>query len=198
MAPVELSTLDRSRPSPETRRRTLKASRLALTIIGASLILTIIGVLALSRAHDGPDIAANPSPTNPRPVNPMIDGRLLDGRTWTLRHDQLHGLCLTIGTQDFGCDDVGPVINPNADPATPREAVEPGPFPNPNAGLFAYAYLPPGATNVVLIFADGRTTSAGLVIEPTARFWGMPIKPGDNPPIISYTTADGTEIARFP
>ena len=127
-----------------------------------------------------------------------ISGQLFDGRRWMLRSDPDHGLCLTVGTEDFGCDDAGPVISAGEDPATPRTAIEPGPFDNPHAGFLVYAYLPPGTTSVVLIYADGRALSDGLVIEPTARFWATPVAPGDNPSAISYLGPNGTEVARFP
>lgn len=127
-----------------------------------------------------------------------IGGTLFDGRSWSLYHDAAHGLCLTIATEDFGCDDEGPVISPDADPAAPRTAVEPGPFDTQQAGFLLYAYLPAGATYVVLHYGDGRTSSIGLVIEPTARFWAIPITSGDNPATVSYVRADGTEIMRFP
>ena len=88
-----------------------------------------------------------------RPANvdgPVIRGTLLDGRTWTVGFSSRHGLCVTIGSSDFGCDDVGPVISPDADPGTPRTAVETAGnlYPTNEAGLLKHAFLPSGAETV--------------------------------------------------
>ncbi|HEY8526719.1 MAG TPA: hypothetical protein VIL48_17245 [Acidimicrobiales bacterium] len=110
-----------------------------------------------------------------------------------------HGLCVTLGPSDLGCDDVGPAVPPGADPATPRSAAdETGyPYPLPEASALAYGYLPPGADTVELVHDDGRTVTDGLAVEPTERFWAMPLAVGDNPETVVYRDAAGTEVARF-
>jgi hypothetical protein len=130
---------------------------------------------------------------------PVIRGRLLDGRTWTVGDSSRHGLCATIGPTDVGCDDIGPVIPPGADPATPRGAADRvGNYSEEEACSLVYAFLPPGAETVELVHDDGRTVTDGLVVEPTRRFWAMPVQPGDNPETVIYRDGAGNEVARYP
>ena len=130
---------------------------------------------------------------------PLLRGRLLDGRPWALGAGS-HGLCVTLGPSDIGCDDVGPVLPAGADPATPRAAIEPAATEHPmqEAATLTYGYLPPGADAVELVHDDGRTVTDGLLIEPTGRFWGLPVQPGDNPDTVVYRSASGQEVARYP
>jgi hypothetical protein len=132
--------------------------------------------------------------------SPIIRGQLLDGRTWTVGHSTDHGLCVTLGPSDLGCDDIRPVVPPGADPATPRTAADQTGFAHPTdeGGTLVHAFLPPGADTVELVHDDGRTLTAGLVIEPTERFWAMPIQPGDNPETVIYRDTAGLEVTRFP
>jgi hypothetical protein len=132
------------------------------------------------------------------PATDTIHGSLVDGRPWSLRHDADHGLCTVIGNTDFGCDDEGPVLSPDADPATPRLAVEGHGFPFDQLGVLVYAYLPSGATKVVVEWDGGRESAHGLVVEPGHRFWGIPVRQGDNPDRVSYRTDDGHEVRNFP
>jgi hypothetical protein len=100
-----------------------------------------------------------------------------------------------LGGKDYGCDDVGPVIDPS-DPAwTSREAVVSVGYAAPQAGALAYAYLPSDTSTVVAVYGDGRRSSSGLVISP-GGFWAMPITPGDNPDGYIYLNATGGEVAR--
>jgi hypothetical protein len=144
------------------------------------------------------------TPTTPPPAEPQepaatdtISGTLVDGRPWTLRHDADHGLCIAIGETDFGCDDQGPVLDPGDDPATPRVVVDGHDLPRDQLGVLVYAYLPAGATTVVVEWDGGRESASGLVIDPGRRFWGIPLQQGDNPDRVSYRDADGGEVRRF-
>jgi hypothetical protein len=143
-------------------------------------------------------VATRPSTTaQSRPPTGTIEGALVDGRPWTVRHDDVHGLCVTLADDDLGCDDEGPVLGPEADPATPRVAVEGHGFPRDQLGVLVYAYLPPGAADVVLLWNDGRERASGLVVDPAGRFYGIPIRQGDNPDAVSYRDASGREVRRF-
>jgi hypothetical protein len=71
------------------------------------------------------------------------------------------------------------------------------PYPEEEACALVYGFLPPGAETVVLVHDDGRTVTDGLVVEPTRRFWAMPIQPGDNPETVIYRDAAGAEVARY-
>ncbi len=127
-------------------------------------------------------------------AQPVLAGILHDGRPWALRLDPDFGLCPIIGSTDFGCD------VPNNDPpdrATPRRAVERTAFATPQSGVLAYAFLPSGATQAELVFADGRTVNADEVVELTAHFWAAPITPGDNPPTVIYRDDNGAEVSRY-
>lgn len=75
----------------------------------------------------------------PPPLFGSIGGTMRDGRPWTVRHDEREGLCVTLGTTDLGCDTSGPVLSPDADPATPRLAAEP-----PGPGRAGRLRLPAG------------------------------------------------------
>jgi hypothetical protein len=143
-------------------------------------------------------IPTTPAPPEPRePAADTISGTLVDGRPWTLRHDADHGLCIAIGETDFGCDDEGPVLDPGDDPATPRVAVDGHDLPRDQLGVLVYAYLPAGATTVVIEWDGGRESADGLVIDPARRFWGIPLRRGDNPDRVSYRDAEGDEVLRF-
>jgi hypothetical protein len=139
----------------------------------------------------------HPVTPNSQPPTDTIQGTLVDGRPWSLRDDKAHGLCLVLGDTDFGCDDEGPVLDPGSDPATPRIAVEGHGFPRDQLGLLVYAYLPAGATEVVLLWDGGRASSHGLVIDPAARFYGIPVAQGDNADRVSYRDDQGNEVRRF-
>jgi PASTA domain-containing protein len=137
----------------------------------------------------------------PRDVDgPVIRGTLLDGRTWTVGDSSRWGLCATLGPSEAGCDNVGTAIPPDADPATPRGAADHTgyPYPEEDACTLVYAFLPRGAESVELLHDDGRVVTDGLVVEPTRRFWAMPVQPGDNPETLIYRDAAGAEVARFP
>jgi hypothetical protein len=127
-------------------------------------------------------------------AQPVLAGILHDGRPWALRLDPDFGLCPIVGSTDFGCD------VPNNDPrdrATPRRAVERTAFATAQSGVLAYAFLPSGATQAELVFADGRIVGADEVVELTAHFWAAPITPGDNPPTVVYRDDNGMEVSRY-
>lgn len=130
----------------------------------------------------------------------LLRGRLLDGRAWTVGHSTRHGLCTTLGPTDLGCDDIGPAIAPDADPATPRIAADRTGFAHgaQEAGALVYGFLPAGAETVELVHDDGRTLTTGLVIQRSQGFWAMPVRPGDNPDTVIYRDAAGTEVTRYP
>jgi PASTA domain-containing protein len=200
-----------TRAVPDVRGMTVQEARPLIERLG-------LAVSAPSGSDLGEIVAQDPAPGTPlhvgRPVTlqvadldrprnvdgPVIRGQLLDGRTWTVGDSSRHGLCATLGSTDVGCDDIGPVIAPGADPATPRAAADAtgSNYPGEEACSLVYAFLPPGAENVELAHDDGRTVTDGLVVEPTRRFWAMPVQPGDNPETVIYRDATGAEIARFP
>jgi hypothetical protein len=99
-------------------------------------------------------------------------------------------LCLTIGDQDFGCDDEGPVVPRDRDPTTARFALE------PEAAVLAYGYLPENATGVVAVLDDGRRVDNEVVSKGAPRVWALPLPAGVKPfgfPPIAYVAADGAE-----
>jgi hypothetical protein len=124
-----------------------------------------------------------------------VGGRLMDGRPFFVRHDPVHTLCLTIGDQDFGCDDEGPVVPRDRDPTTARFAVERYADGAEGASL-AYGYLPENATGVVAVLDDGRRVDDEVVSKGAPRVWALPLPAGVKPfgfPPISYVAADGAE-----
>jgi hypothetical protein len=191
----------------ERRGTTLRRRRVTgiAAASGAALVLVAaVAVGAVERGSDSAPVRTQPEPTTttvPPPPGTMvtpasIGGTLLDGRPFEVRNDPPHGLCVRLGDVELGCDDEGPVIAPDADPATPRTAIEDeGQFDLRQAGVLRYGFLPAGATRVVLRWFDGRETSAGLVVHPAQRIWAIPIRPGDNPEDdVSYRTDDGREV----
>lgn len=126
----------------------------------------------------------------------VISGLLLDGRVWTVHNDPAHGLCVTLGDEPLGCDDEGPVIASDADPATPRIALA-ADASSFNSGSLVYGFLPDGATSVELVHDAGGSITAGLVIEPDGRFWAVPVDPDDNPETVIYRDDTGAEVERF-
>jgi hypothetical protein len=131
----------------------------------------------------------------PEPSGAVITGTLLDGQPWTVRHDAVHGLCVMFGEANLGCDDQGPVIGPDADPAIPRLAPARS-ARSPDSGSLVYGFLPPGATRVELIYDGGPRIPTGLVVEPDERFWAAPVDPEDIPHGVGYRD-DGGVIWMF-
>lgn len=128
---------------------------------------------------------------------PRIEGTLVDSdETWTVVDDPVHGLCAIVAGVDLGCDDVGPVIAPDADPATPRAAMT-GPavgIPAEGARLL-YGYLPLGAVDVHVVHADGRVGTGSAVTG--AGMYAVPVPPTGLPPALSFVDASGTEVRRI-
>jgi hypothetical protein len=201
---------------PQTERvSTNDSTTTSTTGRAAKTTTTTLGLPALTTSTTSPPVTVPPgsrstlpststtatthlvSTPNSQPPTDTISGTLVDGRPWSLRDGKVHGLCLVLGDTDFGCDDEGPVLEPGSDPATPRIAVDGHGFPRDQLGLLVYAYLPPGATDVVLLWDGGRQGSAGLVVDPAQRFYGIPVRQGDNPDRVSYRDADGVEVRRF-
>lgn len=102
----------------------------------------------------------------------QIAGTLANGQSFVVREDPSHGLCVTLGAVDLGCDDAGPVVSPGVDASTPRRAVH---FFSGNTDGFwlYYAYLHPKAVAVYLVLPDGTRWNVGAVSEP--RYWAIPI-----------------------
>jgi len=110
--------------------------------------------------------------------------------------DPPHGLCVTVDGTDLGCDDVGSVLGPDADPATPRSAIV-----DCCSAQILYGYLPPGAAQVELEAPSGTRT--GGYISEDGRIWAVPDLRDQTSPegaggTIVYRTADGDEVGRFP
>jgi len=104
-------------------------------------------------------------------------------------------LCLTLGDQDFGCDDEGPAIPLDRDQTTARFAVERHADGAEGAAL-AYGYLPENAIGVAAVLDDGRRMDDDVVSNVPPRVWALPLLAGVKPfafPPISYVAADGTE-----
>jgi len=128
---------------------------------------------------------------------PAIAGEMPDGRAWTVTDSPEHGLCVTLGEVDVGCDGVGPAIAAGADPATPRGATGTvGPHPGEEAAELLYAHLPAGATAVAPEFDDGRPADlAGVVVDADVGLWGLPVTPGDVPDLVRYRDDRGRQIS---
>lgn len=221
-APGRTDTSATDRPGTVPGRPALRAvpDVVGLTVARARPIIEDSGLIVAAPSGDWAEIVAqDPAPgtllyvgravtldvgdlDRPERVDgPVIRGTLLDGRRWTVGSSTSHGLCVTLGPSDLGCDDIGPAIPPGADPATPRvgaDVATGAAHPADEAGALVFAFLPPGAETVELVHDDGRTVTAGLTVEPTGRFWAMPVQPGDNPETAVYRGADGNEVARFP
>jgi hypothetical protein len=121
-----------------------------------------------------------------------VSGRLEDGRVFTVRHDPVHRLCVKIDDVDFGCDDEGPVIGADADPATPRTIVEETGSP------LLYGYLPDDAVAVVGVLDDGRRLEEDIVNTGPPAVWALPVPAGvdvSRSPSILYIGTDGAETA---
>ena len=119
----------------------------------------------------------------------------MDERPFVVLHDPVHRLCLTLGDQDFGCDDEGPVVPLDRDQTTARFAVERYADGAEGSSL-AYGYLPENATAVVTVLDDGRRVDDDIVSDRVPRVWALPLPAGVKPfafPPISYVAADGTE-----
>jgi hypothetical protein len=129
---------------------------------------------------------------------PRIEGALADSADmWAVVDDPVHGLCAIVAGVDLGCDDVGPVIAPDADPATPRAAMT-GPAvgtPVERAQLL-FGYLPLGALDVHVVHADGRVGTGSAVTG--AGMYAVPLPPTGLPPALSFVDASGTEVTRIP
>jgi hypothetical protein len=174
-----------------------------LLLVGLALLGTFgaglgVGARALGSGAEVERVVRRPSPAPPTTsgysAQTALGGTLLDGRSWSLRDDPAHGLCLTIATTDFGCDDGS---SPGIDPAAPRKAVEGNRFPTPQSGVLVYGFLPGGASTVVLSGEGGSVIPARLAVDPSMRFWAIPIHPGANPRQIAYVASNGSEVARF-
>jgi hypothetical protein len=161
-------------------------------LIGMELLATfgglVVGSLTLRPEREVRHFASPPSldPTTTlgHSTQKALSGTLLDGRSWSLRDDPAHGLCLTIGTAAFGCDDNG---NRGIDPAAPRKAVEANRYPESQSGVPTYGFLPANAENVVLVDQGGSVIPGDLVVEPSSRFWAAPVLPGERTRRTSHT-----------
>ena len=113
------------------------------------------------------------STTNQPDAEPAtsVSGQLEDGRPFTVRHDPVHRLCVTIDGIDFGCDDEGPVISADAHPATPRTVVEETGSP------LKYGYLPADAVAAVGVH-DGRRLEDDIVNSGRPAVWALPVPAG--------------------
>lgn len=157
----------------------------------------ILNSLHVDTAAAATSTTATAAAPTPPASGSAISGTLLDRRAWTVRHEPAHRLCVTLAGEDLGCDDAGPVIAPDADPATPRIALPAG-APSFDSGSLVYGFLPDRATDVELVHDDGRSVTTGLVIEPHERFWAIPVEAEDNPDTVIYRDAAGVEVQRFP
>jgi len=169
---------------------------------GRTLRLTATdGVFAVFSRGDTPDRFNDPAGVTTLPIGgPVIQGWLLDGRFWSVQDTDEHGLCVKLGNTDLGCDDIGPVIAPDKDPATPRSAADQTgyAFSESEAATLLDAYLPPKAVSVRILDAAGHPAITGhIVVDVEHHIWAAPIQPGKNPAVVAYFDAEGHEVARF-
>jgi hypothetical protein len=190
---------DRVRQRIRARRRRMQvlgAAAVVLAVVAAGAIVPRVlddrdtSVLVTDSIGAEPSTTAPASTTSTQPSSTAstqptrtvaaparstaIAGRLANGLPFVLREDVEHGLCVRLGDVDLGCDDVGPVLPRGADQSTARVAVH---FFSGNEDGFwlYYGYLPPSASAVMFVLpGDGRWDS-GLVIEPTRRYWALPV-----------------------
>ena len=122
-----------------------------------------------------------------------LTGTLIDGRPFSIEHNPTEGLCLVIDAVNFGCDTTGPVVAQDADPSTPRMAVDAAP---PYEEVLAYGYLPADAVGVVADLDDG-TRVEGAIIGASPRIWALPL-PEQVARVdhleFTYILEDGTEV----
>ncbi len=98
-----------------------------------------------------------------------------------------------LGDVDLGCDDVGPVIPPDADPSTPRLGVDECCTP------LWFGYLPEGAVSAVLLDATGERLAVEAILGDGV--WALPV-PAEHAEdsfdgtdtTVAYVMQDGTEI----
>ncbi len=116
--------------------------------------------------------------TDPPPVD-SITGTLADGRTFTLQHDPLTRLCLTVGGGDkqTECDSSGS-IGMDDDQTTPRLLPD---VHSPYDLVVAYGYLPGAATGVEVTLPTGVSLSADVVLGAYPRMWAVALPPGLDP-----------------
>jgi hypothetical protein len=134
----------------------------------------------------GPDEGDVPSPAR-------IKGTLDDGSPFEVWEDPGHGLCASLGDVDLGCDDVGPVLAPDADPSTPRLGIDDCCTP------LWFGYLPEGAVDVVLDSAAGERLDVDAVISQGV--WALPVPAEharddgfDSDSVVLYVMDDGSEV----
>jgi hypothetical protein len=131
--------------------------------------------------------------TPPEPTPPQIDGTLDDGSPFEVWEDPGHGLCASLGDVDLGCDDVGPVISPDADPSTPRLGMD------GCCTRLWFGYLPEGAVAAVLVDATGERLDVEAALGD--GIWALPVPvahaedsfDGTDTTVV-YVMQDGTEI----
>jgi hypothetical protein len=128
----------------------------------AAHVWTTVDSLRFDRQH------TTTTASDPIEAAPSLSGELADGRPYVLTLDAANGLCLTVAEVDFGCDTGGPVLPADADPATPRTAID------QTGAILVYGMLPAGAEGVVLTLPGGTTTSDRLAVQ-VGSLWAIPV-----------------------
>jgi hypothetical protein len=185
---------DRVRQGIRARRRrmqVLAATAVVLAAVAAGAIVPRVlddrdESTIITNDDHGPTIAVVPTTAPSRPdattipspvtgvASTSITGHLANGLTFVVRDDFEHGLCVRLGDVDLGCDDAGPVVPRDADPATARRAVHF--FSGNDDGFWLYyGYLPASASAVMFVLPGDVRWDSGLVIEPTRRYWALPV-----------------------
>ena len=132
--------------------------------------------------------------------DPEIAGLLMTSEVFTVADTPDHGLCLALRSKDLGCDDENLGLPAGADPATPRLVAVPAVndiSESPHSAVL-FAYLPAGATTVVVSHADGSAADQRfLVVDGAKHMWALAIDPDNIPTLVVYLDSAGAEMARF-
>lgn len=136
---------------------------------------------------------------------PQLTGTLDDGRVWIVHQDFDRGLCVQVAQQSLGCDDSGPVVGRDENPATPRvAAVDILELPEDRLGNLVYGFLPEppfrptDASLVRLDYTDGRQRTQNVSTDPRTGLWAAPVVPGDLPSAVTYLDESGQTIETYP